>query len=114
MYHLHIRRTMKAALPLALGLLLILTGCKSTLPLANELRPGMIRPEVIALLGKPVSTTFPGADTEILRFVLTEQRAFIPGPSLKTEYLVLLKDGKVDAYGCPDDVSRFVPKSAAK
>ena len=100
---------MKAALPFALSVLLILTGCKSTLPLANELRPGMTRPEVIALLGKPAATVSSGANTEILRFVLTEQRAFIPGPSLKTEYVVLLKHGQVDAYGCPDDVKRFIP-----
>ena len=105
---------MKAALPFALSILLILTGCKSTLPLANELQSGMTRPEVIALLGKPTSTVSPGANTEILRFVLTEQRAFILGPALKNEYLVLLKDGKVDAYGSADDVKRFIPKSAAK
>ena len=105
---------MKAVLPLAFGVFLILTGCKSTLPLANELQPGMIRPEVINLLGKPASTTSPGPNTEILRFILTEHRAFIIEAPLKTEYFVRLVGGEVDAYGSTSNFTGFLPNSAAK
>ena len=99
----------KTKLPFALCILLFLVGCKSTVQLPNQLHPGMTKPEVIALMGEPISTMSPGNGVEVLKFKLTKYRNYRLAVPLHTDYVVRLVAGQVDAYGTVKDSRQFTP-----
>lgn len=47
---------------LLLGLAVIVAGCASIGPKVNELRPGMSKQQVLAILGEPADRSFRGTD----------------------------------------------------
>lgn len=83
-------------------LVLLVTGCTSTIKRTSHLQVGMTRAEVINALGSPLSTMSAGGTEETLRYQLTQQRLYRLAVPLKFNYAVHLEDGRVVNYG-PDE-----------
>jgi outer membrane protein assembly factor BamE (lipoprotein component of BamABCDE complex) len=94
-------------------LVLLVTGCRSTIKRSGQMHPGMTRPEVIATLGEPDSTMSPGGHVEILRYTLTKQRLYRLAVPLRYDYLVRLENGKVIMYGSADELAASAPSAGS-
>jgi hypothetical protein len=71
-------------------------GCAGSSKSMNKLRLGMSKPDVIAAMGQPDSTSA-NQDTEYLKYRFYSDGIFT------SEYYVKLQGGKVDAYGRAGD-----------
>lgn len=92
--------------------LYLLSGCSSTAPnplqSVNALNPGMTKAEVITALGQPRTSMSPGNGVEILRYLFIQPRSLLK-TDLKTDYLVRLVNGRVEAYGTPRELKPVDP-----
>lgn len=80
---------------IALLLLALLSGCSTTADKLNDVRIGMTKDQVIALLGKPDSMSAQ-ANIEYLTYYLsTDTDSF----NRERAYSVRLLDGKVESFG---------------
>lgn len=82
---------MKRTLVLSLVVSLILIGCVTANKM-NNVSLGMTKPEVIAVMGNPTSTSAKG-DTEYLNYIFTNRKLNL------NHYFVRLINGKVESYG---------------
>lgn len=74
-----------------------LSAC-ATASVINKISLGMTKPEVLKVMGNPVSVSAHG-DTEYLNYRLKETDAY----DFRWPYFVRLVNGKVDAYGRTGD-----------
>jgi outer membrane protein assembly factor BamE (lipoprotein component of BamABCDE complex) len=81
------------------ALTLILAGC-ATSGKINKVSNGMTKPEVIAVLGPPDSTSSQGA-TEYLSYLLCIDNCALLNPNWRTRrnYFVRLINGRVESFG---------------
>ena len=68
----------------------------------------MTKAEVITALGQPRTSMSPGNGVEILRYLFIQPRSLLK-TDLKTDYLVRLVNGRVDAYGTPSELKPAEP-----
>lgn len=87
----------KYILPLALFLLLY--GC-ATAPALNKISLGMVKSDVIKILGNPNSVSAKG-NIEYLSYTITGFKC--PPTAYCDDYFVRLIDGKVESYGKAGD-----------
>lgn len=97
-------QTMKLTLVLACAFCLMLASCTTTLDRVNNLSQGMTKAEAVKVLGQPYMTMSPGYGVEILQYRLRRTRYPLKVP-LTYDYIVRLVDGRVVAYGKPDDLN---------
>jgi len=88
---------------------LLLNACRTNLREVDKLRTGMSRDEVVAILGKPITATVPAAGVEVLRFELNRTRMHGVKVPEETQYLVQLRDGKVESFGTERDLQIYQP-----
>ena len=70
----------------------LMVGCAMSSQNLNAVRLGMLKTEVIQMMGEPAYTAAKG-DVEILTYKLRAHSL------LTDEYIVRIKDGKVDLFG---------------
>jgi hypothetical protein len=83
-------------------ILILLTGCISSVHRLNKLYNGMTKGETIRIMGTPNTTISPGNGVEILTYRLSQARPPLKF-SIVEDYWVKLVGGKVDSYGKKGD-----------
>jgi len=78
-----------------LGLVVIVTSCTSVGERMSNIRPGMTKPEVIRILGKPTSVGGVSG-VEVLHYTYYPD---LLGWSRHSYYFARIVDGKVESYG---------------
>ena len=88
-------------LTLAIAAYVILAGCVTPAHRISKIHIGMTKEEVIALMGRPESTSAQ-ASTEYLNYSLQEIHGIVP-------YYVRVLDGRVESYGRTGDFDSTKP-----